>query len=210
MKLSLQVLSQGKASGASIPITLSQFLIGRDPQCHLRPASPLISKRHCALLVKGGKVFLRDFGSTNGTHINDEVIQQAERALKHDDLVQVGPLSFRVQIEADTPVDKPTPPPPKVKAQAEAASDDEAIAAMLLDLQDEAGAGSALGDTGPKAEDIPSGTTVMDVPSLPAEGAGAPAEKDKKEAAKKDSKGGATSASAAAALLAKYSRRNRS
>jgi hypothetical protein len=27
-----------------IPIRLPQFLIGRDPDCHLRPVSPLVSK----------------------------------------------------------------------------------------------------------------------------------------------------------------------
>src|SRR5206468_555445 len=65
MKLSLVVLSEGKAQGHTIPITLPQFIIGRDPQCQLRPPSPMISKRHCALLIKGGKAFVRDFGSTN-------------------------------------------------------------------------------------------------------------------------------------------------
>ena len=49
MKLSLVVVSEGKLKGQSLPITLSQFLIGRDSQCHLRPNSPAISKRHCAL-----------------------------------------------------------------------------------------------------------------------------------------------------------------
>src|SRR3954453_16962067 len=109
MKLSLQV-SVGKAAGKVISITVPQFLIGRDPQCHLRPASPIISKRHCALLVKGGKVFVRDFGSTNGTFVNDEPVK-GERQLSHDDLLKIGPLSFRVNIEAATPVDKPTPLP---------------------------------------------------------------------------------------------------
>jgi predicted component of type VI protein secretion system len=210
MKLSLLVLSHGKAAGSSIPITLSQFLIGRDPQCHLRPASPLISKRHCAVLVKGGKVYLRDFGSTNGTFVNDEPLEQAERQLKHNDELKIGPLTFRVQIEAGVPVDKPTPPPPKVKPPVEAASDDEAIAAMLLDLHEE-GASTSVGDPEAKAEDIPSGTTVMDIPGMPSEKtdeAAAAAGKAKEEPAKKDAKG-ATSASAAAALLAKYARRNR-
>ena len=47
MKLSLLVLTPGKMEGKSIPITIPQFVIGRDPQCNLRPASALISKRHC-------------------------------------------------------------------------------------------------------------------------------------------------------------------
>jgi hypothetical protein len=75
MKLSLLVTSHSKGAGKVIPITFSQFLIGRDPQCQLRPASPVISKRHCALLVRGGKVFLRDFDSTNGTFINDQQVK---------------------------------------------------------------------------------------------------------------------------------------
>ena len=56
MKLSLVVMTPGKMEGKAIAITLPQFVIGRDPQCQLRPASPVISKRHCAILVKDGKL----------------------------------------------------------------------------------------------------------------------------------------------------------
>ena len=83
MKLSL-VVNDGVHKGKVIPIPLKQFLIGRDPQCHLRPASPLISKRHCALLIQGDKILVRDFDSTNGTVVNDEPIK-GERELKNDD-----------------------------------------------------------------------------------------------------------------------------
>src|SRR5438876_12427577 len=120
MKLSLVVLSEGKARGQAIPITLSQFLIGRDAQCHLRPASAMISKRHCAILIKGGKVFVRDFGSTNGTFVNDDPIK-GERQIQNEDLLKVGPLLFRVALEASPPVNKPTPPP----APKSDASDDD-------------------------------------------------------------------------------------
>src|SRR5467141_657754 len=102
MKLSLVVLSEGKASGQSIPITLSQFVIGRDPQCNLRPASAIISKRHCAVLQKAGKFFVRDFDSTNGTFINDKQVT-GEAPLKHVDVPKVGPLAFRVVLETTTP-----------------------------------------------------------------------------------------------------------
>src|SRR5437660_7695918 len=115
MKLSLVVLSEGKAQGQTIPITLPQFLIGRDPQCQLRPASPMISKRHCAVIVKNGKVFVRDFGSTNGTFVNEDAVK-GERQLQNEDTLKVGPLQFRVALETNTPVNKPTPPPPKTEA----------------------------------------------------------------------------------------------
>jgi hypothetical protein len=39
MKLSLVVLTPGKGEGR-MNLYLPQFLIGRDPQCHLRPAVP--------------------------------------------------------------------------------------------------------------------------------------------------------------------------
>src|SRR5204862_6676264 len=99
MKLSLEVLTPGKGQGKVIPIKLSQFLIGRDPQCHLRPASALISKRHCALIIKGEKVFLRDFDSTNGCFVNDEQVK-GERELRQEDRLKIGPLAFIVKLEA--------------------------------------------------------------------------------------------------------------
>ena len=75
MKLSLVVKAAGKMEGHVLPITLSQFVVGRDPQCHLRPASPMISKRHCAVLQRDGKAYIRDFGSTNGTFLNDQPVK---------------------------------------------------------------------------------------------------------------------------------------
>jgi pSer/pThr/pTyr-binding forkhead associated (FHA) protein len=200
MKLSLVVMSQGKGAGKVIPITLSQFLIGRDPQCHLRPASPVISKRHCALLVRGGKVFLRDFGSTNGTFVNERQVK-GEIEIHSEDRLTLGPLSFVVRIETGVAPTNPTPPPAPAAA---APQDDESIAAMLLSLHDEGGAaaGKAPGEDG-----IPEGSTVMDVPSplQNEQGETQPADK-KKEPAKPEV--GNTS-SAAKAILEKYARRQR-
>jgi pSer/pThr/pTyr-binding forkhead associated (FHA) protein len=155
MKLSLIVLTEGKSAGKAIPITLSQFLIGRDPQCNLRPASAMISKRHCAVLVKGGKVFVRDFGSTNGTFVNNDRVQ-GEHEMKNDDVLKVGPLEFRVALATltPTPVNKPTPVP----AKSAAPQDEEDVAAMLLSLQDDSPVGNA-----PKSEEVPAGSTVMDM-----------------------------------------------
>ena len=160
MKLSLVVMTPGKSEGKVIPITLSQFVIGRDPQCHLRPASALISKRHCALLVRDNKVILRDFDSTNGTFLNDQPVK-GEVEVKNDDRLKVGPLLFGVSIEvtASAPVNRPTPPPPTVKKTTEA-HDDDSIAAMLLELQD----GSPTG-AGSSPAEVPEGSTVMDMPA---------------------------------------------
>src|SRR3954469_15161104 len=98
MKLSLVVLNAGKASGQAIPVTLAQFIIGRDPQCNLRPASVLISKRHCAVITNGESVSVRDFDSTNGTFVNEQPIK-GEVPLADGDTLKVGPLSFKVSIQ---------------------------------------------------------------------------------------------------------------
>lgn len=119
MKLSLVVHTEGKASGQVIPVNLAQFIIGRDPQCNLRPASALISKRHCALLVRNGEVYLRDFDSTNGTFLNEEPVK-GEVRVKNSDVLRVGPLQFKVAVEASqvapakvnpTPARPPNLPP---------------------------------------------------------------------------------------------------
>jgi pSer/pThr/pTyr-binding forkhead associated (FHA) protein len=112
MQLSLVVLTRGSRNeGQVIPIKLPVFLVGRDPQCHLRPASPLISKRHCALIQRDGKWFVRDFDSTNGTQVNDEPVK-GEREIHNGDRLKIGPIAFEVRIEAGVPVSRPTPPPP--------------------------------------------------------------------------------------------------
>src|SRR5258708_40068266 len=110
MKLSLVVVTAGKMHGKTIPILLPEFVIGRDPECHLRPASPLISKRHCAFIVTGNKASVRDFGSTNGTMVNGEPLT-GEREIVDDDIVKVGPIEFRVELEVVSQVR--TPPPPR-------------------------------------------------------------------------------------------------
>ncbi len=93
MKLSLVVLTPGANQGKALEIKLSQFVVGRDPQCHLRPASPMISKRHCALLQRDGKAFVRDFDSTNGTFVNNAQIK-GEVELHDGDQLKIGPLLF--------------------------------------------------------------------------------------------------------------------
>src|SRR6185312_1750609 len=109
MKLSLVVLTPGPNQGKLLEIKVSQFVVGRDPQCQLRPASPMISKRHCAILQREAKAFIRDFGSTNGTFVNNEPIK-GEIELRNGDQLKIGPLLFEVRLEVSAPVNRPTPP----------------------------------------------------------------------------------------------------
>jgi predicted component of type VI protein secretion system len=96
MDMKLRVLD-GKNAGQEIPIKAKKYLIGRAEDCNLRPGSELISRHHCALLVEEGYVGVRDFGSKNGTFVNDERVV-GERELKPGDHLTIGPLHFEVHL----------------------------------------------------------------------------------------------------------------
>jgi predicted component of type VI protein secretion system len=110
MKVSL-VVASGVHQGKVILITGQQFLIGRDPHCQLRPASQAVSKQHCAVLIRDGKVFVKDFGSTNGTLLNDAPVQNEERVVANNDNLKIGPLDFTVRIEVPASGRDATPLP---------------------------------------------------------------------------------------------------
>jgi pSer/pThr/pTyr-binding forkhead associated (FHA) protein len=235
MKISL-VVAQGVHAGKVIPVTSADFVIGRDPQCQLRPASPAVSKQHCAVSARDGKVYLRDCGSTNGTFLNDEQIA-SEREVKTGDRLRVGPLEFDLRIEAGSPTSKSSPAAPATPARpaARPAAKEHPAATALA--------------TGPVPEGatmimLPPGgatnTTVVDAGNTPSEDAdqlaamllgldegsgptveqmsadpttvmempalGAKPGEDKK---KDEKKSHADSASAAAEVLSKYMRRPR-
>ena len=205
MKLNLVVETPGSALGKRIPITRTPFLIGRDPKCHLRPSSAMVSGNHCVILVRQGKIYVNDTSSTNGTFVNEIRVAQETR-LQNGDLLRIGPLVFAVSIELTTPVDQPTPLPPS-RAKTEVV-DDEAVAAVLLATQDEdlPRPGSATID----ASAVPTGSTEVISPKPEAASGdpaqAEPAKPDKAQAAK----AAVVSTSVAAEeLLNKYLRRPR-
>jgi pSer/pThr/pTyr-binding forkhead associated (FHA) protein len=206
MKVSLIVLTAGKMQGKPIPINFTQFLIGRDFRCHLRPANPVISNRHCAILIRGTDVFVHDFESTNGTFVNGEQVK-GEKPLKDKDRLRIGPLEFDVSIEALVPIDKKTPVPPAKAAVP--GPDDEAAAALLLSLQDD-GSEPLPASRSKDEQGVPMGTTVMEMPAPSPDSTVDEKKEGKKDAEKKDKKPGAGDTSTAAnALLQKYLRRPR-
>jgi len=151
MKVSL-VVATGAHEGRVIPITGPQFLIGRDQQCHLRPASQAISKLHCGVLVRDGKVYIKDFGSTNGTLVNDAVVQGAEVAVEDGTSLRVGPLDFRVMIER-VPAKLDGTPLPTDSPESAAA-----LAAVKAAATTAAAAKAPARDTTPNPATRPSGT----------------------------------------------------
>lgn len=99
MKISLKVLS-GNHEGKLIPIKDEKFFIGRGDDCQLRPKSESVSRRHCALVQKDGRLLLMDLKSRNGTYVNDKQLSHDKaKILKSGDRLKVGQLEFEVVIE---------------------------------------------------------------------------------------------------------------
>lgn len=204
MKISLVVLTAGKMMGKEIPITAAEFRIGKDPSCQLKPATG-VSDKHCAFLVKQGKLFLVDLGSAEGTFVNDNKIS-VEVELKPKDKVKVGPLLFEVKIEAPAakpavaaPAAKPAvvapaaKPEEKVEPKKSSGDGEDDLDDLLFDDDDKAPAGAkpswkdAAPEAGAEKDAGGSGAT--------SEGGAKPEEKPKPTANTSD---------AAAALFAKF------
>jgi len=98
MQISLLVV-RGPRQGQQIPIERSEFCIGRDSSCDWQTDYLIVSRRHAAIVVHGHKVVVRDLGSRNGTFVNGHVVAE-ECEIRHDDRLAVGPLEFRIQMQA--------------------------------------------------------------------------------------------------------------
>jgi pSer/pThr/pTyr-binding forkhead associated (FHA) protein len=117
MDVQLKVLV-GSSAGQTIKVPGPKFYIGRSEDCQLRPRSDLISRHHCALIIEGSYVAVRDFGSKNGTYVNGERVV-SERELQPGDHLKVGPLEFEVLIDRSS---LSGPKKPKVSSVKEAAA----------------------------------------------------------------------------------------
>src|SRR3954454_4377874 len=97
MHVLLKIL-QGSKAGKEVKIPTPKCLIGRGDECHLRPQSDAISRRHCVIITTENEVVVRDLASRNGTYVNEEKVA-GEAVLLHGDILRVGPLQFEMMIE---------------------------------------------------------------------------------------------------------------
>lgn len=73
-----------------------QYIIGRQASAQIRVPLSTVSRQHCEVLVRENTLRVRDLGSSNGTFVNDDRVQDAE--LHAGDVLTVGTFVFVVQI----------------------------------------------------------------------------------------------------------------
>src|SRR3954465_3053712 len=92
------IVAKGSKQGLPIPVNVDLFLIGSDPMCQLR--KDRLGGKHCALMVRDEKVFIRDMDSGQSTLVNGSVMPPSEEWPLHaGDRIGVGSLEFLVQLQ---------------------------------------------------------------------------------------------------------------
>jgi pSer/pThr/pTyr-binding forkhead associated (FHA) protein len=91
------VMFRNDGERRSFSITREMTVIGRRQDCDLMIPLGEISRKHCRILRDGDSLRLEDLGSSNGTFYNGRRVQ--ESVLAAGDTIQVGPVSFVVQID---------------------------------------------------------------------------------------------------------------
>lgn len=84
----------GPELGKKYQLLEHEFTIGREEGNNIVVDLDNVSRRHACILRRQGRMFVKDLGSTNGTYLNDQEVQQ-ETPLRSGDLIKVGGSIFK-------------------------------------------------------------------------------------------------------------------
>src|SRR6185503_10172455 len=82
------VVIYGLELGKKFNLNRPQIIIGRSSKADIQIDQEAVSRNHCKIINTGNAIMLRDMGSTNGTYVNDEMID--EYVLRDGDFIKVG------------------------------------------------------------------------------------------------------------------------
>lgn len=85
-----------------LPLTSFPVLVGRQEGLALAGASPNMSRYHAEIVDRGGRLYVRDLGSKNGTYVNHERLE-SERVLEEGDVVHFADAEFRLGRAGERP-----------------------------------------------------------------------------------------------------------
>ncbi len=80
-------------SGQLFPVT-HPLIIGRDTQSDIAVPMQHVSRKHCEVFVREGRLYVKDLSSANGTYVNGKKINEVE--LFRDDELGVDEFRFKV------------------------------------------------------------------------------------------------------------------
>ena len=86
------------------------MIVGRTPTSDVSVVDPTISRRHAELVARGDKVLVRDLGSSNGTFVNGNKVEEA--SVEVGEIVTFGKVAFKLTSYAAAVPERVAPPPP--------------------------------------------------------------------------------------------------
>ena len=92
--LGLEFVEPPDRAGERIDVDVA-IVIGRSPDCDISLEDTYLSSRHARVANDSGDLSIEDLGSTNGTYVNQELVQGRVH-LERGDIVQVGGVLFEV------------------------------------------------------------------------------------------------------------------
>ena len=108
-------VNPGSAEEWDFDFAGQSLTVGRSEGNDIRLEHPSVSSSHCELLAAGGRVRLKDLGSTAGTFVNGELVEEA--SLRSGDIIRVGEVEMRFETESpvgaegNTQAEQPPLPP---------------------------------------------------------------------------------------------------
>ena len=93
-----QLLDPG--TGVHHDLTDNRMLVGRAGDADVRVDDAEISRRHAVLFREGGKAWVRDLGSANGTAVNGRRVGATPVAVLPGDTVSFGPATFTLRLRS--------------------------------------------------------------------------------------------------------------
>ena len=83
----------GKDLGRRYELSEDTLTLGRDPDNQVVVDTDSVSRRHAMIESENGERYVIDLGSTNGTYLNDSLIERAQ--LRTGDLLKIGDTIFK-------------------------------------------------------------------------------------------------------------------
>ena len=87
------VVIYGSELGKKYNLNATSLVIGRSSKCDIQIDQESVSRNHSKIINTGKSILMRDLGSTNGTYVNDEPID--EYVLRDGDLIKIGRTIFK-------------------------------------------------------------------------------------------------------------------
>ncbi|MCI0678009.1 MAG: FHA domain-containing protein [Actinobacteria bacterium] len=88
------VVSRGPSTGVTYLLKEGNTTVGRHPESDIFLNDVTVSRQHCRLVAGPDSLLLEDSGSTNGTYVNDERVDETQ--LEAGDEVLIGRFHFLV------------------------------------------------------------------------------------------------------------------